>query len=115
MKIDFEHAKIYVRPGYTDLRKGCSGLIAVITHEMNLDALHNAVFLFCNKNRKLLKVLFWDKTGFWLAHKRLEKSSWPWPKTQEDAREITERQLEMLLAGIDFWGAHEPLRYTKVF
>ena len=115
MKIDFENSKIYVRPGFTDLRKGCGGLVAVVSHEMNLDALSNAVFLFCNKKRKLLKVLFWDKTGFWLAQKHLEKSTWPWPRTSEAAREISENELTMLLSGIDFWHAHKELKYEKVF
>ena len=77
MKVNFDAVKIYVRPGFTDLRKGCGGLISVITNEMKLDALSESVFLFCNKNRKLIKVIFWDKTGFWLAQKRLEKATWP--------------------------------------
>ena len=115
MKINFDGVKIYVRPGFTDLRKGCGGLISVITNEMKLDALSESVFLFCNKNRKLIKVIFWDKTGFWLAQKRLEKATWPWPKTSEEAREITGEELEMILAGIDFWHAHEELKYNKVF
>ena len=75
MRFNFSETKIYVRPGATDLRKGVSGLCAIIENEMNLDALCGSAFLFCNKSHKLLKVIFWDKTGFWLAQKRLEKSS----------------------------------------
>ena len=55
MKIDFENAKIYVRPGSTDLRKGVTGLAQIIENEMKLNALSESVFLFCNKNHKLLK------------------------------------------------------------
>ena len=69
MKIDFENAKIYVRPGSTDLRKGATGLAQIIENEMKLNALSESVFLFCNKNHKLLKVIFWNKTGFWIAQK----------------------------------------------
>ena len=62
MKINLEEARIYVRPGATDLRKGVSGLCSIIGNEMNLDALCGSAFLFCNKTHKLLKVIFWDKT-----------------------------------------------------
>ena len=75
MKIDFENAKIYVRPGSTDLRKGITGLAQIIENEMKLNALSESVFLFCNKSHKLLKVIFWNKTGFWIAQKRLERAT----------------------------------------
>lgn len=42
----------------------------------------------------LEEVIFWDKTGFWLAQKRLEKSTWPWPMTEDAAREIKSEQLD---------------------
>ena len=103
MKFNFEETKIYVRPGATDLRKGVGGLLAVIENEMKLDALTDSIFLFCNKSHKLLKLIFWDKTGFWLAQKRLERNTWPWPDNSEEARQITPEQTEMLLYGIDFW------------
>lgn len=90
MKINLEEARIYVRPGATDLRKGVSGLCSIIGNEMNLDALCGSAFLFCNKTYKLLKVIFWDKTGFWLAQKRLEKSTWPWPMKEEVAHEYSD-------------------------
>ena len=106
MEIDFEGARLYVRPGSTDLRKGVTGLLAIIENEMHLDALSNSVFFFCNKSHKLLKIIFRNKTGFWLAQKRLEMATWPWPNTSQEAREINTEQFEMLLAGIDFWRAH---------
>ena len=115
MKFNFEETKIYVRPGATDLRKGAGGLLAVIENEMKLDALTDSVFLFCNKSHKLLKLIFWDKTGFWLAQKRLERSTCPWPNTETAAWEITNDQLSMLLCGIDFWRAHEEIKFSSVF
>ena len=115
MKFNFEETKIYVRPGATDLRRGVGGLLAVIENEMKLDALTDSVFLFCNKNHKLMKLIFWDKTGFWLAQKRLERSTWPWPDNSEEARQITPEQIEMLLCGIDFWRAPEEIKFSSVF
>ena len=115
MRINFEGARLYVRPGPTDLRKGVAGLLAIIENEMHLDALSNSVFFFCNKNHKLLKIIFWNKTGFWLTQKRLEQATWPWPNTSQEAREINTEQFEMLLAGIDFWCAHEEIKFDSVF
>ena len=40
------------------------------------------VYLFCNRERKLLKAVYWDKTGFWLSQKRLEKDKYPWPQDE---------------------------------
>lgn len=113
MKIDFENAKIHVRPGSTDLWKGATGLAQIIENEMKLNALSESVFLFCNKNHRLLKVIFWN--GFWIAQKRLERAAWPWPNTEVSAREITNEQLMMLLSGIDFWHAHEEIKFNAVF
>ena len=115
MKINLEEARIYVRPGATDLRKGVSGLCSIIGNEMNLDALCGSAFLFCNRTHKLLKVIFWDKTGFWLAQKRFEKATWPWPMNEEAAREIKSEQLDMLLTGIDFWHAHQELHFKSAY
>ncbi len=94
MKINFEESKIFVRPGATDLRKGISGLCVVIENEMNLDVQSGAVFLFCNRQLKLLKYIFWDRTGFWLAQKRLERATWSWHRDEEAAREIKAEQSE---------------------
>jgi transposase len=46
--------------------------------------------------------------------KRLERDHFPWPKSEERAKEISQEQLRMVLEGIDFWNAHQKLRYTTV-
>lgn len=114
MKIQVEQTRIYVRPGATDLRKGVTGLAQIIMNEMKLNALSGSIFMFCNKSHKLIKVLFWDKTGFWVAQKKLEQATWPWPSDVKKVREINEEQLLMLLAGIDFWRAHQELHFTEM-
>ena len=114
MILDLSKARIYIRPGYTDMRKGSKGLTIIIQDEMEQDPFSGSVYIFCNRGRKLLKAVYWDKTGFWLCQKRLEKETFPWPQTIESARELTEEELKMLLAGIDFFKAHKPLYYRKV-
>ena len=71
MRLDFSNTRIFIKPGSTDLRKAATGLSYIVRDEMNLRVLDGSVFLFCNKSRKLLKALWWDKTGFWLAQKNL--------------------------------------------
>jgi transposase len=114
MILDLTAIKIFIRPGKTDLRKGANGLLAIIQESMKGNPFSESVFLFCNKDRKLLKAIWWDKSGFWLSQKRLEKAHFPWAMNEEAAQEITADELKMLLSGIDFFKAHKPLEYKKV-
>ena len=114
MIVDTSQVKIYIRPGATDLRKAVNGLSGIAAQQMTGQPFSGNVYLFCNKDRKLLKALWWDKNGFWLSQKRLEKDAFPWPATSEAARELSIEELTMLLAGIDFFKAHSALHYTKV-
>ena len=96
-------ARIFVRPGPTDMRKQINGLALVVEQQMEVSPFELALFLFCNAERRILKALYWDRTGFCLWQKRLEKHRFSWPReAQEARREIDGEQLRMLLEGIDF-------------
>lgn len=114
MFVDISNLRIYVRPGATDLRKQQAGLAVVVQNLMDGDPFSGSLYLFCNRKRNLLKALYWDANGFALWQKRLEKDTFPWPKNEEQAVEITERQLKLLLEGLDVWRAHKKLCYTHV-
>jgi transposase len=114
MTVDLSKVRLYIRPGYTDLRKAVNGLTALAQETMKQDPFSGSVFLFCSRDRKLLKAVWWDATGFWLSQKRLEKARFPWPEKKEEVEEVSREQVEMLLAGIDFWKAHEPVYYQRV-
>ena len=114
MILDLEGIKIYVKPGATDMRKQINGLAIVATEEMELDVFSGSLFIFCNRPRKILKALYWDRTGFAMWQKRLEKYRFPWPATEQKAHEIGIEELKMLLEGIDFWHAHQEVRYKNV-
>jgi transposase len=114
MIIDLSRVRIYVRPGSTDLRKAVNGLSAIVQEDMEQDPFSGSVYLFCNRERKLLKAVYWDKTGFWLSQKRLEEERYPWPQTSDAVRELSSEELLMLLSGIDFFRAHKELYYKKV-
>jgi len=114
MILDLSKVRIFIRPGYTDLRKAVNGLTGIIERQMNGEVFSGNVYLFCNRERKLLKAVYWDKSGFWLCQKRLEKEKFPWPFTIEEAKELNSEELKMLLAGIDFFKAHQEIIYKKV-
>jgi len=114
MTVDFNTVRIFIRPGITDLRKAVNGLAGIIEQQMDGEPFSGDVYLFCNRGRKLLKAIWWDRNGFWLSQKRLEKDKYPWPETMEAAQELNGEQLSMLLAGIDFFRAHKTLYYKKV-
>ena len=114
MILDLEKIKIFIRPGQTDLRKAVNGLSVIVQETMKQDPFSGNVYLFCNSEKKLIKAVYWDKTGFWLSQKRLEKEKFPWPQTSEEALQLTSEELVMLLKGIDFFKAHKELFYKKV-
>jgi transposase len=114
MIFDFSKIRIFLRPGYTDMRKAVNGLTAIVQEEMAQNPFSGSIYIFCNRGRKLLKAVYWDNTGFWLSQKRLEQEKFPWPKDEGEVQELTTEQLQMLLRGIDFFKVHSKLFYTKV-
>ena len=114
MNIDVSKVRIFIRPGVTDLRKAINGLAVIVEQKMKGEPFSGNLYLFCNRDRKLLKALWWDKNGFWLSQKRLEQDKFPWPNTSEAVQELSSEQLLMLLDGIDFFRAHKTLYYKKV-
>jgi transposase len=69
--------------------------------------------LFCSRDRKRLKILYWERNGFCLWIKRLEKDKFPWPEDGEAALRIEREQLQMLLVGIDFFHTHREIKYSR--
>ena len=114
MILDLSTVRIFIRPGVTDLRKAVNGLAGIIEQQMAEEPFSGNVYLFCNRERKLLKAVWWERNGFWLSQKRLEKDKFPWPQDEGEVKELGAEQLQMLLAGIDFFKAHKAVYYKKV-
>ena len=113
--LELGEARVFVRPGSTDMRKQINGLALLVQEQMELSPFELALFVFCNGQRRILKALYWDRTGFCLWMKRLERHRFPWPRDAEQARQqIDAVQLRLLLSGIDFWDEHEEIRYENV-
>jgi transposase len=114
MILDWSKVRVFVKPGPTDMRKQINGLSLLVSEELQMDVFEGNLFLFCNKHKRILKIIYWDRNGFCLWLKRLEKDKFPWPTNQIEATEITQEQFHFLLQGIDFWNAHKKLDYSKV-
>lgn len=93
---------VFLVTGSTDMRKSINGLSIIVSESLSLDPLSQAWFVFCNKQRDKLKILFWDTNGFWLYYRRLEQGRFQWPKQDEtpSAISIEQRQLQWLLSGL---------------
>jgi transposase len=106
-----DNTPIYLRTGATDMRKSINGLSAIVQIEMKQNPFQPGYFVFCNKRKRLLKILYWDRNGFALWYKRLEEEKFIWPKRTAEAKSITKQQIEWLLAGLDFNRAHKTLNF----
>ena len=96
--------KIHLCVAPTDMRKSFNGLYALAKHELGKNPMDGSLFLFANRRRDRVKLLYWDGTGFWVLAKRLEKGTFWWPgKADADkgAIEMKPEALGMLLNGID--------------
>jgi len=112
MKLQPELSTIYLHREPVDFRKAINGLMIIVEQEMNLSPFDDALFVFCNKARDKLKVLYWEQTGFCLWYKRLEKDKFKWPrKSRTSVMRLTEQQWDWLLSGIDIskMQGHQPL------
>jgi len=94
--------KVYLAVGPVDMRKSFNGLWAEASERLKEDPFGGALFVFANKRRDRIKVLYWDGSGVWVFAKRLEKGRFTWP-TGSDTRKLslTPQSLGMLLEGID--------------
>jgi len=106
--------KVFLALGVTDLRKSIDGLSGLAIRTKKKELLTGSLFVFCNRRKNRIKILYWETNGFCLWLKRLEEHRFKWPKREEDVLEVTSRELEWLLAGLDLAQAHERLDYDYV-
>jgi transposase len=113
MRMFVDPGSIYLHRDVVDFRKSINGLVTIVEQEMQLSPFTPALFVFCNRNRDRIKVLYWDRTGFCLWYKRLEKERFKWPRHYADPiMLIDEAQWQWLLSGYDLVG-HTPLHFTS--
>jgi len=109
--------RVYLALGNTDMRKAINSLSILVQESMELDPFSGHLFVFCNRRRNILKILYWDRNGFCLWSKRLEKHFFRWPESSEDVMKIDQRELMWLVDGLEInqQKAHKRLSYSLLF
>lgn len=93
--------RVFLALGVTDMRKSFNGLYALVRRDFQEDPLSGHLFVFSNRRRDRLKILYWDGSGLWVCAKRLEKGTFRWPDANDESIELTRSELNLLLSGID--------------
>jgi transposase len=107
--------KIYIYKQFVDFRKSINGLSAIVASDMALDLRESAIFIFCNQRRTHMKMLYFDRSGFALWLKRLEDAKFSWPKRiEKDVIEISSKDVELLLEGINIWTRFESIYFEEL-
>jgi transposase len=107
--------RVYLCTSACDMRRSFDGLHALVTGAMQLDAFGGHLFVFANRRKDRVKILYWDRDGFAVWAKRLEEGTYAMPfGTQEEPHhEISAQELGALLSGIDLNIAERRKRYQR--
>ncbi len=108
---------VYLCREAVDFRKGINGLAILVEQQLSLSPFCEQLFVFCNRRRDKVKILYWERSGFCLWQKRLEKERFKWPRhLMGDVITLTGQQLNWLLDGYDLRAMrpHKALKYKTV-
>ncbi len=105
--------QVYLACGGTDMRKSIDGLAVLVKEVFALDPFSPCLFVFCNRQRDKLKILQWDRNGFWLHYRRLERGRFKWPdKADGGTVAVSRRELRWLLDGLSLVQRHAHSKVT---
>ena len=107
--------RVYLCLTPTDMRRSFDGLHALVRDHLQLDAFAGHLYIFSNRRKDRLKVLYWDRDGFAVWAKRLEEGSFAIPAGEPGSTgiEITTEELAAVLSGIDLQQANRRNRYRR--
>lgn len=108
---------VYLCRDIVDFRKGINGLAILVEETLLRDPFSEQLFVFCNRRRDRVKILYWERSGFCLWQKRLEKHRFKWPRrTEDEVITLSGQQLNWLLDGYDVMRLqpHERLHFSTV-
>jgi len=107
--------KVYVHRAPVDGRKHINGLLALVEQTLGLDPFAAALYVFGNRRGDRVRILLWQRNGFWLLVKRLEAERFVWPRQGAAVVELTVEQLHWLLEGLDVQAVrgHRTLQYRR--
>lgn len=93
--------RIFVAVAPVDLRRGFDGLSAHVLTVLERQVVEGGLFVFTNRRRNRLRLLWWDGTGLWLATKRLEANCFSWPAGEGASVGLRPEQLSALISGLE--------------
>lgn len=107
--------RVFLCQKAVDFRKAHDGLCAIVRDEFRDDPFAGDIFAFFNRAKDRIKLLVWDRNGFWLCYKRLEEGTFPFAVSGEGRIEIDRGRLAMILEGIEWKNAKRSSHYTMKF
>lgn len=107
--------RIFLAAGATDMRKSFNGLSGLVRAKLSGDPLSGDLFVFCNRAKNRLKILFFDSTGLWVFAKRLERGTFAWPEelASRERIELRYEELLLLLNGLEAGELRERRRWRR--
>jgi len=87
--------RVFLAVGSTDMRKSINGLSVLVEQAMGQNPFAGDLFVFCNRRKNMIKILYWDKNGVALWHKRLEKHRFHWPASADEGVRLGNERIEM--------------------
>ena len=92
--------QVYLVCGYTDMRRSVDGLAGIVKQNFGLEPCSGSLFLFCGKRRDRMKALLWEDDGFLLMYKRLDNGAFQRPRSESEAKLLTQEQFVWLMQGL---------------
>ena len=108
---------VYLCVEPVDFRRQINGLATLVQDTLEMNPFSTQLFCFTNRRRNQCRVLYWERSGFVMWQKRLEKERFAWPKRSDTVVELSGVELNMLLDGYDIWRVepHQTLHYASMY
>ncbi len=104
--------RIFLATAPADMRKGFDGLSQLVREVIDQDPLSGHLFVFRNRRRDRIKILYWDRDGLALWYKRLETGTFRFPEAKDGRVEVTPAEIAAILEGIDLSHARRLPRFA---
>ncbi len=112
-----DNSQVYIAINPVDMRKSINGLSSMVAGELSMNPLTDGFFVFSNRARKIIKILYWHFNGFCLWQKRLERGKFRWPETRDEVLNVGARELSWLIEGLNIHQikAHKRIQFSEVY
>jgi transposase len=107
--------RVFLYRSPTDMRKSFHGLVALVESAVKQDPLSGSLFVFLNRQRDRIKILYWGQTGFCICYQQLQQGTYQLPNAksleEQETMEVTRAQLSLILDGIDLSSVRQRKRF----